>query len=460
MGMKPELVLDEEGISQRFKYAKARTARGGSESGELEASSSSAEVTPSPLTSPIASENNELVSDLRQRGSHNGEKVRRHMPDLGSGYFGLQSVSQSHSPSTSSGLTGRGWPYPLTGHQINKVEVSPGRLWPIQQSPWRPFHSDMNVSPGTDLHSRQSQSKTYLRSSVSPVETDWYPPPPETIIKEERDPVQPQPIRVSVIQSNPNTYTPIKIETPPPPPGLESRVREPCGREQGNFVLPAPLPLIKLPFHPYYPQYNFSHQSATIQENRHNTLSQGVRHQVPCDISSRQTWENILGMTRTRMMEDTRMKNKESLINNDIEESTNKDITQGIITKREEAIPDKIIERYLHKKFRKIFNDNDEEDNIDEVINQVSTVHTNNDPIDIDWEIDSPTSISSLLFQACPIDTRELDLMFVDDLEKVFFQSWRQLNIGEFSVNTYLDFCINKRDIDPMFFYVVNLQFR
>ena len=42
--MRPEYVLDEEGISQRFKYAKGRPARRPSEQVDPEASSSSDEA--------------------------------------------------------------------------------------------------------------------------------------------------------------------------------------------------------------------------------------------------------------------------------------------------------------------------------------------------------------------------------------------------------------------------------
>ena len=156
-------------------------------------------------------------------------------------------------------------------------------------------------------------------------------------------------------------------------------------------------------------------------------------------------------------MKDTWMKNRESFLNYGQEESPTENMTQGIITK---ALPDKMIENYPHKKFRKKINDFHDEDNTDEVDNLMSIIPSNKYPIHYDFEIDSPASISSLLFQVCPIDTRELDLMFIDDLEKVFFQSWRQLDIGEIGYLTYVNFCINKGDINPFFFFVFNMLFR
>ena len=471
MGMKPEYVLDEEGISQRFKYAKARTARGSSESGELEASSSSAEVTPSPLTSPVVSESQEQGPDSQQGGGSITEEVERLSPEPGSSCSGIGSVTASPSQATESGLTEREWPSVLIGPPINKMEVSPGRLWPIHQSPERSFHSEKNVSPRTDWFASLNQSKTNVRSSVSPVGTDWYPPPPETIIKEERDPVQP--IRVSVIRSNPNTNTPIKIETPPPPPRLESRQREPCGREQGNFILPAPLPLISPPYYPN-PFLAPPHYPATIQESSQNSYLNDVGLPVAVDLSSQQTLDGIIRMTRimndyNMMDQETRMKDTPAdyTLGKGSTEGTGKskfeEITEGVSTNYDEPLPDKVIEDYLHKKFRKMTNSNHEdmEDSTEELTNGVlATIPSKDNRKDIDLETNSPTSITSLLFQTCPIDTKELDLMFIDDLEKVFFKSWRQVNIGEFVMNAYMDFCKKKGDLDPLFFYAANLQFR
>ena len=309
IGMKPEYVLDEEGISQRFKHAKARP-RPLSESGDLEisassdqeqvldfrrmrASSSSEQHAPSPLTSPIATEGHispagqEPVLDFR-RGSI-AEEVASLSPRPGS-------VRASPSPGTSSGLPGRGWFSPLSGPPVNSLEVSPGGLWPLHPSPRGSFHSESSASPRPDwFTSSQNQTRSnYLLGGVSPECTNWFPAP-ETIIKEEVDPVPP--IRVSVIRSNPNKNDPIKIETPAP----GSRII--VGREQENFVLPAPTPIIQ---HPFYPPYNI--HPSTYRECCHDSSSDGVGLSTAEDLSSisftRRTHETFIKMMKDRKIEN------------------------------------------------------------------------------------------------------------------------------------------------------------
>ena len=78
----------------------------------------------------------------------------------------------------------------------------------------------------------------------------------------------------------------------------------------------------------------------------------------------------------------------------------------------------------------------------------------------------SPTSIASLMYQPGIIDTQELDHMFIDDMEKVFFKAWRQVNLGEFVMQDYINFCVlaaaaeAKISLDPLFFTAANMQFR
>ena len=121
---------------------------------------------------------------------------------------------------------------------------------------------------------------------------------------------------------------------------------------------------------------------------------------------------------------------------------------------------------YRHKKYRarRIENSNCEdegmEDNAEDIGNVVSAVLPSNNYIDMDVEMDSPPSISSLLFQNGIFDTQELDNMFTDDMEKVFFKAWRQLNLGEDVMKSYIDFCTHKGELDPMFFTAANMQFR
>ena len=57
------------------------------------------------------------------------------------------------------------------------------------------------------------------------------------------------------------------------------------------------------------------------------------------------------------------------------------------------------------------------------------------------------------------IHTQEFDNLFLEDMEKVFFKAWRQVNIGEFVMQAYIDICTHKGELDPLFFSAANLQF-
>jgi len=486
IGMKPEYVLDEEGISQRFKYAKARP-RPLSESGDLEisassdqeqvldfrrmrASSSSEQRAPSPLTSPNATEGHispagqEPVLDFRR--SSIAEEVASLSPGPGS-------VRASPSPGTSSGLPGRGWFSPLSGPPVNSLEVSSGGLWPLHPSPRGSFHSESSASPRPDwFTSSQNQTRSnFLRGGVSPECTNWFPAP-ETIIKEEVDPVPP--IRVSVIRSNPNKNDPIKIETPAP----GSRII--VGREQENFVLPAPTPIIQ---HSFYPPYNV-HSS---REYCHDSSSDGGGLPTTEDLSSisftRRTHETFIKMMKDRQIENQKDTMRylpeesdqpkpehrlEFNIENEIEESRFEEEAEGGVTNYDNEMVGHYLKRYeyRHKKYRarRIENSNCEdegmEDNAEDAGNVVSAVIPSNNYIDMDVEMDSPSSISSLLFQNGIFDTQELDNMFIDDMEKVFFKAWRQLNLGEDVMKAYIDFCTHRGELDPQFFSCANMQFR
>ena len=466
--MKPEYVLDEEGISQRFKYAKARP-RPLSESGDFEisassdqdsvldyrrrqASSSSEQPATSPLTSPIATEGQispvgqEPVLDFRQGRGSIAEDVASLSPGPGS-------VRASPSPGTSSGLPGRGWFSQLSEPPINSLEVSPGGLWPLHSSPRGSFHSESSASPRPDWFtaSQNQNSSSFLRARVSTGCTNWFPAP-ETIIKEEVDPVPP--IRVSVIRSNPNKNDPIKNETQAP----ESRVI--VGTEQEDFVLPAPTPIIH---HPFYPKFNVN--ASTYQETGHSSSSDGMGLSTAEDLSSsfsfnRKTQEAFIKMIndRPKPKADQPLENENNLENR-IEESRFEERAEG-------EIDEEMVWHYIHKKYRarKIGNSNYEdegmEDNAEDVGDAVTTLIPSNNHIDMDLEMDSPTSISSLLFQNGIIDTQELDNLFIDDMEKVFFKAWRQLNLGENVMKAYIDFCTHKGELDPMFFTAANMQFR
>ena len=58
------------------------------------------------------------------------------------------------------------------------------------------------------------------------------------------------------------------------------------------------------------------------------------------------------------------------------------------------------------------------------------------------------------------IHTQEFDNLFLEDMEKVFFKAWRQVNLGEFMMQAYIDFCTHKGELEPLFFSAANLQFR
>ena len=494
IGMKPEYVLDEDGINQRFKYAKGRPARGPSESGDLEASSSS-ELAPSPRASPFVPESlasspgsqGPVLDFRRSRGSITEEMAGlsgqdpvmdlRLKGEASTEQPGPGSVGASPSP-------GRGWFSPLTGSglpSINSLEVSPARLWPPgHQSPRRSFHSEASVSPRSDWFTSHAQNlnSSFVRPGVSPGGTDWFPPAPETIIKEEMDPIQPQPIRVSVIRSNPNTNSPIKVESPAT--GQEAIPRVPFGLEQEDFVLPAPTPIIP---HPLYPSFDAHPQhTSIIQERSYNSEGVGLSmaEDLPSDLS--RTHHAIIRMMnyRKKKNQEASMKyqsdmfgqvkaNETVLMNfqNRMEESRFEEIAkEDKKCPDEDSLSDEVIVHYLHKKFRKTDNSpfQDMEDHqTEKQENGVrSLIPSYNNQTDMDMELDSysPTSISSLLSQPGLIDTQELDHMFMDDLEKVFFKSWRQVNVGEFVMQAYMDFCVQKGDLDPMFFTAANMQFR
>ena len=121
---------------------------------------------------------------------------------------------------------------------------------------------------------------------------------------------------------------------------------------------------------------------------------------------------------------------------------------------------------YRHKKYRarRIGNSNCEDegidDNVEDVGDVVSAIIPSNNHMEMDVEMDSPSSISSLLFQSGIFDTQELDNIFINDMEKVFFKAWRQLNLGEDVMKAYIDFCTHRGELDPQFFSCANMQFR
>ena len=493
--MRPEYVLDEEGISQRFKYAKGRPARRTSEpvDPEPEASSSSDHQAQSPRASPTIPEDlasssgsQEPVLDFRRK-----EAASLSPEQLG----GIGSVRTSPSP-------GRGWFPPVPGSGppiINPLEA--GR-WPtVHQSSRRSFHSEASVSPRPDWFSSppsQTLNSSFVRAGVSPVGgAEWFPPPPETIIKEEVV-SPPQPIRVSVIRSNPNT--PIKIETPAPS-GLENIPRVSFGMEQEDFVLPAPIPIIR---HPFYPSFNAPpHQASPLLERTHGPFP-GVGLPMAEDLSSslsrtqaQQAIIRMMSLRQTKNQEDVMKYSPEQqidhpkddhmldaslkLIDNRMEHSRFEEINEGDATQTpvDDSLTEDLIGHYLHKKFRMNVNshsDDFEDPQIDkEVSGVVSTIPSNSShPFNTDMEMDlgkcesyshSPTSIASLMYQPGIIDTQELDHMFIDDMEKVFFKAWRQVNLGEFVMQDYIHFCVlaaaeKMPSLDPLFFTAANMQFR
>ena len=499
--MRPEYVLDEEGISQRFKYAKGRPARRPSEQVDPEASSSSEHQAPSPQASPTVPEDNgsssgsqEPVLTFRLERGASQEPVfdfrRKEEVSLSPEQPSLGSLRATPSP-------GRGWFPPVTGSGppiINPLEV--GR-WPnVHQSPRRSFHSsEASVSPRPDWFSSPSQSfnTSFGRAGVSLAGgAEWYPPPPETIIKEEVDQVSPQPIRVSVIRSNPNT--PIKVETPAPS-GSENTSRVPFGLEQEDFVLPAPIPLIH---HPFYPGFNAPppHQASPFLERSYGSFP-GVGLPMAGDLSSSlsrtQAQQAIIRMMSYRQttnqddvmkyspvqqidhpVADHMLDSSIKLIDNRTEESRFEVIElDATKTPEDDSLSQDLIKHYLHKKFRK--NDLEDPQTDKEVTGVVSTIPLyNSQQINKDMEMDvgkcesyshSPRSIASLMYEPGIIDTRELDHMFIDDMEKVFFKAWRQVNIGEFVMQEYIHFCRNaaaerKVSLDPLFFTAANMQFR
>ena len=414
--MKPEYVLDEEGISQRFKYAKTRLARDATESALSSAEPPASPIMePGPL-SPGAPEDATTLS--QEPGPSTSCSCVQASPSPGGG------VCPVPGPSTA-------------------MEACTDRIWHPTQSPTSLLNTSVNSAK--DWFSTQNES----RPNISPGR-DWFSPP-ETIIKEEVEPVQP--IRVSVIRSNPNT--PIKREEhalgSQRIPHLISH-----GRKPENFILTAPPPMPQNPF--------WDHHNSTNQEPRHDTFSHGLENPNSDEFSHRicNTQRTIINlMTEFTPMQRTY---QEDLIECAPEEKHQQEPRFEDLSEKgtniDNSYSDNMIKHYLHKKFRKLVTSNceDMEENREKEITTIIT----RDPFENqgDMESDSLTSISSLLYQPCVIDTQEMDLFFVADMEKVFLKAWRQVNCGEFVMQAYMDFCVKKGDLDPMFYTAANMQFR
>ena len=111
-----------------------------------------------------------------------------------------------------------------------------------------------------------------------------------------------------------------------------------------------------------------------------------------------------------------------------------------------------LIQTYIHKKFR----------------NKAPSFATD-DIGEMKYELDigSLTSHSSPAAGLTPfstsiddIDTKEIEMYFLQDMERIFMSSFRSINLGEDVMNAYMDFCIKKHDLAPQFFSSANLQFR
>ena len=114
----------------------------------------------------------------------------------------------------------------------------------------------------------------------------------------------------------------------------------------------------------------------------------------------------------------------------------------------------KMIKHYLQKNERKpvssicrgvVEDKTEDEDGSDDVVS--TTIPPSNNRINLK------------MIKNVVIHTQEFDNLFLEDMEKVFFKAWRQVNIGEFVMQAYIDICTHKGELDPLFFSAANLQF-
>ena len=111
-----------------------------------------------------------------------------------------------------------------------------------------------------------------------------------------------------------------------------------------------------------------------------------------------------------------------------------------------------LIQTYIHKKFR----------------NKAPSFATDDiGEMKYELDIESLTSHSSPAAGLTPfspsiddIDTKEIEMYFLQDMERIFMSSFRSINLGEDVMNAYMDFCIKKHDLVPQFYSSANLQFR
>jgi len=117
--------------------------------------------------------------------------------------------------------------------------------------------------------------------------------------------------------------------------------------------------------------------------------------------------------------------------------------------KKEEEF-DTLLEKYIHKKFRRTNNSPNQE------------APPSIEDIEIEEFVDQNFSLSSLMQMGeyIGLDTMDIDMTFIRDMENTFLSAFREINLGEEVMKGYMDFCVKRYDLVPQFYHNCNLQFR
>ena len=166
-----------------------------------------------------------------------------------------------------------------------------------------------------------------------------------------------------------------------------------------------------------------------------------VDHRVSPCTSSMSTGNNMDFLQVDLKEEDLSVSESEFYASEEFDESTHKGTFDGLVN------------TYLHKKFRK---DQTTKPRLEidalEILAELNAEYdynTNETPLQL------YNSLSSSNFH-----NMELESLFVNDMESTFMTAFREINLGEQVMNGYIDFCIKRHDLDPVFFTAANLQFR
>ena len=183
------------------------------------------------------------------------------------------------------------------------------------------------------------------------------------------------------------------------------------------------------------------------------------RETVPMSPSSSDVQSSIrvsvikINPFRSNIVNEEKTPEREVLSDFDIVKTDeNNDDYENSYPTTEDNDLENLIQTYIHKKFR----------------NKAPSFATDDiGEMKYELDIESLTSHSSPAAGLTPfspsiddIDTKEIEMYFLQDMERIFMSSFRSINLGEDVMNAYMDFCIKKHDLVPQFFSSANLQFR